>query len=194
MEDKIGQVLGVTGTQTRTGKTKYEVAFSDGQKYTTFHPDLATKAQNLVGQQVSVRTDTEINGQYTNLYLRDISPQGQLAPLAMPVPAGTPVAAPIPIAPASSNGRSPEVEQRIVRQNVLGTAFNFVGNLFSGAGPENYAEAFNLSIDLAKQLYTLAYYGPSAESIAEAVNGQASAPLVAVGAPEEPPAAPTPSW
>jgi hypothetical protein len=161
--DIQGSVLSVQGRNTRNGSTIYDIAFSDGNTYTTFDPDLATKANNLAGQAVSARVKVEQKGRFTNFYLNDIAPAGQLAPQALPAPGGTavgvPVAGGIPIVSnggGSGGGRggmTPEREAKIVKQNVLGTAFGFVGALFQGAGPEALEEATSLAGALAQKLY-----------------------------------------
>lgn len=213
MQEIVGQVLGVTGRTTRNGKTAYDVAFSDGNTYTTFSPQLATQAQQLQGQAVSARVSVTQRGQYTNLNLEAIAPQGQLAPMAMPVQPGTAIPLPTVGVPAQSaaqvagipiqqngRGKDPAVEQRIVRQNVLGTAFAFVGDLFQGTGPEALAEAKEIALGLARELFHIAYYGtamqdgalPQTEqsvipaehtpaAVADAVNGAAEEQVVQQG-------------
>ena len=187
MQEINGQVLGVTGRQTKSGKTLYEVAFSDGQKYVTFKGDLSQKANGLVGQQVTMRVTVKQNGDFTNYYLEDIAPQGQLVPQALP--AGAPIQQPpvsIPVAPPSNGGMSPKREQKIVKQNVLGTSFNFIGSLFQGAGPEALDEAFAHAEKLAHVLYgkvmgELAHIEATPENVAAAMNNAAGSEIVGVG-------------
>lgn len=217
MQEIVGQVLGVTGRTTRNGKTAYDVAFSDGNTYTTFLPQLATKAQQLQGQAASARVSVTQRGQYTNLNLEDIAPQGQLAPQAFPMQPGAAIPMPvpgqgqpgvvpqaqgsaIPIQTQQGGRRDPAVEQRIVRQNVLGTAFEFVGDLFQGTGPEGLGEAKEIALGLARELFHIAYFGtamqdgavPQAEApvvpaeqtpaaVADAVNGAAGEQVVQQG-------------
>lgn len=218
MQEIVGQVLGVTGRTTRNGKTAYDVAFSDGNTYTTFSPQLATKAQQLQGQAVSARVSVTQRGQYTNLNLEDIAPQGQLAPMAFPAQPGTAIPMPsapipggvvgapaaqgsaIPIQTQQGGRRDPAVEQRIVRQNVLGTAFGFVGDLFQGTGPEGLEEAKEIALGLARELFHIAYYGTAMQNgvvvgqeaqvvpaeqtpaaVADAVNGAAGEQVVQQG-------------
>lgn len=206
MQDVPGSVLGVTGRQTRNGRTVYEVAFSDGNKYSTFDPNLATKAQQLQGQAVSARVEITQNGQYTNFNLKDIAPQGQLPAMAMPAPAGMaiPIAGVAPAAgipmqqPAQQGGGKGFTEDdkvRITKLAVLATAFDFVGNLLSGAGPDGLEEGVDLAETLAKRLYEQAraheVAQPAAQTpqaVAEQVNAVAPG-AVAVGEPEQPPAA-----
>ena len=208
MQDIVGQVLGVTGRATRNGNTVYDIQFSDGNKYSTFVPELATKAQQLTGQQVTARVEVKQNGKYTNYNLEDIAPVGQLPPLAMPVAGGTPLAAGVPmvgappqVAPGipivqGGGGMPPEREARIVKQSVLATAFEFVGSIFTGAGPEALGEAKDAALSLAQELYGLVQGAPAAQPVAEAqpipndgtpqgvaaaVNDAAGAPVVQPG-------------
>lgn len=215
MQEIVGQVLAVTGRTTRNGKTAYDVAFSDGNTYTTFSPQLATKAQQLQGQAVSARVSVTQRGQYTNLNLEDIAPQGQLAPMAFPAQPGTAipmpaaptnVAAPpaaaapgIPITQGGGRQRDPEVEQRIVRQSSLATAFNFVGSLFEGVGPEGYEQAKEMALGLAREVFHIGYFGTAMQdgavpaeqpvvpaeqtpaAVADAVNVAAGAEVVQQG-------------
>ena len=158
MESDINvQVLNVQGSTTRNGKTKYEIALSDGNTYVTFDPNLATKAHGLQGQAVTARVKVEQKGQYTNLYLNDVAPQGQLAPAAPAAGSAIPMAgapaAGIPMVGGGGRGMDPAREAKIVKQNVLGTAHAFVGSLFQGAGPEALEEAKQLADGLAKELF-----------------------------------------
>lgn len=163
MESQInGQVLGVTGRAVKDS-TIYDIAFSDGNKYSTFDQALATTANGLVGQQVSASVEvaqTVKNGKtYTNFNLRGIAPLGQLP--AAPSPSATfPQSSPapgIPITPQSSGGWTPEKEQRVTKLAVFGTAYEFVGQLFAGAGPEAYEQAVELADGLAKKLFHHAF-------------------------------------
>lgn len=188
MQDIDGQVLEVTGRKSKDGKhDMYDVAFSDGNKYTTFEYDLAQKALGLKGQAVSARTEIKQNGKWTNFNLEDIAPQGQLGPLLTPN-GGTPVGlgppGPQPVVAAATpppyqTGVQPSIPfqqqenqidkaQRIVRQNVLGTAHAFVGALFQGAGPEALQEASEKALALARELYVIAWTG-GAEQPAQSV-------------------------
>lgn len=168
MQEVTATVLGVAGRQAGNSSI-YDVALSDGQKYSTFNAELAQKAQALAGQQVTARVNVEQknkNGRtYTNYNLEDIAPAGQLAQMALPTPEwstpqeyiGAKNASPppaIPMAPPASNGGMPiEREQKIVKQSVMATAFNFVGSLFQAAGPEAIPEATEAALTLAKTLY-----------------------------------------
>ena len=154
MHEIQGQVLRpVQGETTSKGKIKYPVAFSDGQTYVTFDAALAGQVNALVGQPVIAQVEVSQNGQYTNYNLRAIrSANG--APVAV-------APAPVPVAPApqGGRGRDPEVEARIVRQSVMSTAFNFVGHVYTGAGPELLGEARSHAVALAKELFTLVFGG-----------------------------------
>jgi hypothetical protein len=201
LHEITGQVLGVQGRQSKNGQhTLYDVAFSDGNKYTTFEADLANTANALVGQQVSAHVDVKQNGKYTNYNLEAIAPQGQLAQPALQ--AGTPVTFPvghqlvgsgtssIPITPPQqSGGWSEEKDQRITKLALLKLASCLVGSLFSGAGPEALEEAQAKTVALAKELYVQIFAGPvgatPATPAATPAEVAASVPGVQVGAVSE---------
>ena len=197
MPDINAQVLGVSGRAVKTG-TIYDIAMSDGNKYSTFTPELATKAQGLTGQNVTARVEITQNGNYTNYTLQDIAPAGQLPAAALP--SGVPTGNTIPISVPSSGGgggMSPERETKIVKQSLLATAFNFVGHLYTGAGPEGFPEATAQALSLAKELYGQVMGGAQAPpttpaAVAAVVNAEVPGAVV-VGA-EAPPAQQGPEW
>lgn len=85
-QDVTGTILDVQAVPTKSGKVKYDVAFSDGKKYATFKQDLATAAANLKGQQgITLRVETSQNGQYTNHDLVEVGPMGPLPAQPTPV-------------------------------------------------------------------------------------------------------------
>lgn len=150
MESEVnGQVLSVTGRTVGQNKTIFDIAFSDGNTYSTFDGQLANRAQQLVNQPITARVKVEQKGQYTNFYFNEIVGDAQ----------PTVTASTIPLAPATSPPsrggykKDPETEARITRMNVLGTAHDFIGNLFQGAGPEALAEAKELAHEYAQKLY-----------------------------------------
>lgn len=155
--DIVGQVLGVTAKQTRNGNMKYDVAFSDGQTYTTFDSARATKAQQLVSTPtapipVSARVDVgpSRDGKYTNHNLEDIAPLGQLPAQAMPVQPGTPIQqgfnggqqqGQVQFTPPPSTGPS-DKDKQIAR----GNAANAVAALYNGVGDVT-VETFLADVD-----------------------------------------------
>jgi hypothetical protein len=212
--DISGQVLAVTGESKTTQygqRTVYRIAFSDGQTYDTWKADIATKAQQLQGQQVDIRAETKTNlGKdgvtvFTNLTLLDIAPTGQLLPAASTAigVTGPPVvngagaqisvgSVGIPMAPPQQYQRekSPEEQSRIVKQSCLATAFNFVGTLFSGSGLDTHESAESMALALTKVLYAEVYgqenVAQTPQTTAEFVN-QTIPEAVKVGVD-------TPSW
>lgn len=213
MQDIATQVLSVQGSTTKNGRAKYEIALADGTTYVTFKPELAAKAQSLMGQDVAARVNVSQNGRYTNYYLEDIASQGSLPPLAMPVPAGAPVPVnapplpPVPVAPAapSNGGMSPERETKIVKQSMLAAAANLVGHLFEGAGPEATEQAVELVGQIARGWFAeVMGVGPTvapqvAPQVADAVTPAAIAAAipgvqVGVGAVETPPSQSAIPW
>jgi len=103
-------------------KTIYDVNLSDGNTYTTFDTKLWAKVAPLVGQAVSARVAVKQNGNYTNFYLNDIAPQGQLAATSAPVatPAPLPQAAPQPA--RAQGGMSAEDKARVTWLSCLSSA------------------------------------------------------------------------
>lgn len=206
MRDINVTVLSATGRNTKNGKTIYDVALSDGNTYTTFDPQLAAKAAQLQSQQATARVNEQQNGKWTNRYLEDIGPVGTLPPLAMPMAPGTTIvgngALPTGIALApppvvqQDNGK----EKRIVTESVFSTAFNFVGQLFAGAGPEALPEATEHALTLAADLYGKVFAAGQAAQTPSTPQQEVAAtvPGVTVGAPatvvqveEQPPAQPS---
>jgi hypothetical protein len=181
-------VIGVQGRQTKAGVTWYDVAFADGNTYSTKDGVLAGKAQSLVGQNVSANVETQQRGQYTNKYLNDIAPAGQLPAASTPNPNGVanaqatlnsapPLIGGVPPIPVSSGGMDPAREAKIVKQSLLSTSLGFVGQLYSGAGPEVQAEALEAGLTIAKALYAEVMGGqtpapaPTPQAVAAAVPG-----------------------
>src|SRR5678816_165052 len=90
------QLLSCTGKGTSKG-TVYEIAGSDGIKYTTWDANIAAKASGLQGQVVAARVEQKQNGKFTNYVLHDVGLPGSLAPVGAPV-AVIPPAAPSAVA------------------------------------------------------------------------------------------------
>ena len=192
-QDIVGQVLSVSGRPTRNNRTIYDVAFSDGQKYTTFDGEVAQKANALVGQTVSARVEVSQKGQYTNYNILDVAPQGQLAPAAFPQPAG--VAVPVPTAsPIPMQQGDPQKEARIAKGVAVKVAAEITAGLFSGAGPEATQEALDTFDTVGKHVLIVltGVSGAGAqqvvpteqtpEAVAAAVNDAAGTPVVQTGA------------
>lgn len=174
MESQIAaQVLGVSGRTSRNGQHQmYDVQLSDGQKYTTFDPELAGQANGLQGQQVVANVSLEQNGKYLNRNLLAIGlpgtlpqpAQGASLPVGQAIPvAGAPVpnaAAGIPMAPPSSGGGMSDTDKaRITRLSAASTAFQFVGSLFTGAGPEGGKQATEIARALTEALVSYGQNG-----------------------------------
>jgi hypothetical protein len=202
MQDIVAQVLGVQGRNSRDGsKLMYDVALSDGQKYTTFDQGLAMRAQSLTGQVASARIDHKPNprgGFFNNL--EDIAPQGGLQQLALP--GGTPIPMngastipmgnPIPMAPPVDRF-PPEVTTRNVKVSAFEIAFGFSALLHGGSGETEQAEAY--AFDLAKRIYESAraheqqtqpqpvvqYVPETPAAVAEQVNAEVGAGAVQTG-------------
>jgi len=134
-----GTVLSATPRVTGTGKTVYDIAFSDGNTYATFDAKIWAKVQSVGQQPASARVSVKQNGQYTNFYLNDIAPQGQLPPPGVTLHAASqaapqPQASNVPQAarPPQSGGMSAEDKARVTWLSCLSSAAQSVAG--SGAG------------------------------------------------------------
>jgi hypothetical protein len=197
-------VAGVLGRPTRGG-IWYDVTYADGTKASTKKPEIATKAQALIGHQGVTSRITESPAKDPafgmNRYLDDIA-EGPLPLVAdtggipMTMAGGNGAAPGIPMAAprggGGGRGRSPEEEARIVRQAVLKVAGEVVGGLFNGAGPEAADEAFAMLDKRAGELFERVYgqanlaqvtptIATTPEAVAAAVNAVVGSEAVAVG-------------
>lgn len=164
---------GVTGRNINTSRgpgTVYDIAAQvDGQggmKFGTFNGDLAGQAKALENTRVtfrySVRTSNKNGQTYTNYDLDAIAPEGSLPAEAAEAAA----VGGIPIVDGSQSGGArrggggggykqmdPEVQRMIVKQNVFGTAHDFISSLYHGLGPDFREEAEKAAEQLASKLY-----------------------------------------
>lgn len=116
-QDLAVQILGVQPGFTRNNKQKFDVQCSDGQTYTTFRPEAASKAQALVGQP-GVIVRISINGNYKNF--EDAFQGG--APSAAQYSA-PPVAPQAQFTPAPGFQAAPDAKDiRISRGNAINAA------------------------------------------------------------------------
>lgn len=186
--DATGSVLGVIGRPTSTGRTVYDVQaqLDDGQlvKLGTFKAELAQSAQNFQtgGQRVSIRYDVRVKGEYTNLDLVAIAPEGQLP--AAPALGIQMAGSTVPVGQPTGKG-TPETQKQIVKQNVLRTAHDFVGGFYQGLGPDYLEEAEAHAERIAQRLY-----GIVSGSHAAAVPVGVVPPVVPVAAPVAAPVVP----
>lgn len=197
MESQIqAQVLGVVGRTSKNGQHQmYDVQLSDGQKYTTFDPDLAGQANALVGQQVAANVSLEQNGKYLNRNLLAIGAPGTLPAPAPQVAGAIPVGTAIPIQGAASpvagipqaapsgggGGMSDADKARITRLSAVGTAFDFVSRLFAGAGPEAGEQATSIARGLTEAIVNYGHNGTWPGVAASPAQVAAAVPGVQVG-------------
>jgi len=174
-----GVVESVIGHPGANGRTRFAISIA-GQEYNTWKVPVANQAQALLGQPITanVTVKPSADGQFMNYYFDSIAgaDAGQLpgqipmegavaqpaVPMAQPqgVTQQIPVQQGIPMASPSSPGMDPKRESRIVKQSSMATAFNFIGHLFDGAGPEAQEEAEAAAMALAKRLYVQVLGGP----------------------------------
>jgi hypothetical protein len=176
------QVLGVTGrVLKKTGETVYDVQLSDGQKYTAWENELATRAQSLVGKVVNAEVEVSQNGRWTNRNLVNIVESSALFPnpasqtsAAVTVPNGGSGGAPLP--PVVDH--EAEKESRITKLATLKIAATIVASLFQGAASEGADEAFEMLEARAKELYKL-IYGEDAPAAAPTITPEMIAQALA---------------
>lgn len=127
MDSEIsGTVLSAAPRIVGNNKTIYDVNLSDGNTYTTFDAKLWAKVAPLIGQAVSARVAVKQNGNYTNFYLNDIAPAGQLAATSAPVATPAPQAAPQPA--RAQGGMSAEDKARVTFLSCLSSAAQGLAN------------------------------------------------------------------
>lgn len=202
------------GSTTQNGKTRYDVSLADGNTYSFFKPPLLAKVNALVGQEVTARVSykPKNDGQGFWFNLEDIAPRGMLQPMAMPVAPGTPVqpAAPVgqqvPPQQASQQFTPPPQQQqsrgygwqthpedagRMGRSAAAASAARLLSG--TGAGHDEFRK---LTEEIALYTETGLWEAPAgtlendgtAAGVAEAVNAEAGAPVVAAGVPwQQPP-------
>lgn len=177
-----GQIVAVDDKTTSKGVV-YEIRFSDGNTYSTWKAALGAAAKGAVNTPVAADVSVKPNGQYTNYYWNGFKPVVGGAGTSTPTVLHTP----IPVAPAPQNGgMSPEREQKIVRQSSLSTAFNFVGQLYQGAGPDAHDEAVALARKLAKGLYESVFHHEQKPATPQQVAEQVPGVQVGVETPPAP--------
>jgi hypothetical protein len=141
------------GRNTNGGKVIYDIAFSDGKTYSTFDANLAQQAQTLQGQQgVTLRYEITQNGQYQNTNVVALFPAGVQAP---PAQQQVPIAgaSPVPVqGGGGGGGMTPEDKARLTRLSAASTAFEFVGALLDGAGPEAAQQGLGLARQLTEEI------------------------------------------
>lgn len=183
-----GTILSATGRGVSGGRTIYDIAFSDGVKYTTFDGQIAGQASALVGQPViaTVTTKQSQDGRYTNHYFEGVRSGNGAAPQAAPVPAV--VTAPVATAPVPVIDPD-EKDRKLTRMFALKAAFAFVGSAYEGTGPEGVAEGAEVAFKLAAELYAKATAKPdeTPASVAAAINSAVGEGAVAVGVAEQAP-------
>lgn len=64
----------VRTVDTPRGNVRYVLRDSDGNEYTTFHEDIGERARRLQGRRTKVEFHKQQRGQYTNVYLDDVTP------------------------------------------------------------------------------------------------------------------------
>ena len=150
------QIVGVTQSPTRNGGMRYVVALSNGMQPSTFEVGVATKAQRLAGQPVTVRLEEKPStkpGQRPFINILDVAPQGQVVGGDVPASFGAPAQAndfgqPAAFgqaafgqapaaAPAFQQAQFPqageEKETRIIRGNSLNASSALHAGLYTGA-------------------------------------------------------------
>lgn len=165
-------IVGVQPGFTRDGsRQKFDVQCSDGQVYTTFRPQAASKAQGFINNP-NVTVTISVNGNYKNF--EDVNPSMGGAAMPAPTP-GFPPMAPAPAAlpvqqftPAPGFVDAKQVEFR--RGAAIGSACDalapFIGTGFytDEAGTLDIDRVADDLIALAGRIARYAVEGPSADT------------------------------
>jgi hypothetical protein len=197
------QVMQVTVRNTRTGRSVYDVACSDGQKRSCWDPNLAAQLNSYAGtgQTITLRVDVKPSrdGRFMNHDIQAVAGPGQqlppdtnfqAAPMggAPPMMAAAPPVAmggnvqPIQAAPQSGNNGGdrfpPQVTTRITKLASYEYAATVVGGIFAGSGPEAEAQAVEMLDRIAKHIYAAARSHEQAPPTA--AQASVAAPIVPV--------------
>lgn len=183
--DANGLIFSVGAQPTNNGKQLYKVATQiEGPQGTqaiemvTFDAALAGQVAAYAGgaQRVSIRYGSQQKGQYTNYYINAVALEGQLPPdtgqnggRSQQRPGGG--------APGSFRS-DPEIQKSIVKQSSFGTAFEFIGRLYDGLGPDHLDTATAQAMDLASKLYEIAKPHPAQPTLTP-VTPTTTVPVVA---------------
>lgn len=161
-QDHTTQILSVNGRALNSGSTVWDVALGTGFSAGTFKAELATKAQQFVGQQAQVRVRLKDNGYYD---LIDIAAVGQ--PLTTPQQGGGGGGR------RGGGGMSPEDKLRATRLSAASTAASLLSTRL-GSG-EAIADVIGDFRALAEEVVNFGYSGKW---------GETGTPAGAIPAPE----------
>lgn len=154
------KILGVSVGTTRNGKQYFDVQCSDGQTRRCWDASLSQKINQFANQSgqgpdVTLRFDVTQNGQYTNTSVKACFGPGEMV-TADTGNSGSSF--------GSGGGRggggrgawTPEQTMRVTKLASFEYATTLVGALFSGAGPEAFEQAYELTEEAAKRIYKAA--------------------------------------
>lgn len=156
MDLQVG-IIQVAVRTTRNGRQLFDISCSDGKTRAVWEDALANALNAFAGSGaiLTVRVKVTQNGQYTNESITAFAPPGQALPPEAagggPIQGGG--GGPRGGGRPGGGGMSPEDKTRISKMGAQGSAATIVAALFSGAGPEAYAEAVELHEKLTKKLY-----------------------------------------
>jgi hypothetical protein len=126
------QILGILPSITQNGKQKFDIQVSNGQAYSTFRAENASKAQALIGQPVTIMVSD--NGQYVNY--EDAFPAAAGVPVGQPVqqqfvPQGVPAQPAQQFTPAAGFVDQEKLarDQKITRGNATNAVSSLLGPL-----------------------------------------------------------------
>jgi hypothetical protein len=182
LQDLNGIIIGSIGSQSgvKNGRpwTRFDIPFSDGKVYSTFKPEIATKATQLQGSPVSIRVTVKQTGDFTNFYLDDVAPEGQL-PDAPENPSGMTtsqvgntqgvISTPNFSSQNGDDGKRRSKEQ-IARESALIAAFSYPGEA-------SVAKRYHL----AEEIYETAIKGFDPDELTTSEEVASTVPEVDVG-------------
>lgn len=145
-------IIQVAVRTTNNGRQIFDVSCSDGVTRAVWEAGLANAINAFAGsgQQVTIRVKVTQKGQYTNESIQAFAPPGQALP---PEAAGGGTGGNGGGFRRGGGGMSPEDKTRIAKMGAQGSAATIIAALFTGAGPEAYAEATALHETLTRKLY-----------------------------------------
>jgi hypothetical protein len=148
-------ILQVAVRTTNNGRQIFDVSCSDGKTRAVWEAGLANAINAFAGsgQTVTIRVQVSQRNGYTNETIKAFAPPGQALP---PEQAGGGPGGGGGGFRRGGGGMTEADKTRIAKMGAQGGAATIVAALFTGAGPEAYAEAVELHDALTKKLYTAA--------------------------------------
>ena len=142
-----GKVTGITQKPTSTGGTIFKISLSDGNTYSTFDENLATRAHGLTGQVVVLQAERTDKG---FLNAKDITGSQGLLPAQEQATAGIPTEpSVVPVSDSKPQIPLDDTQHRIMRGNALNAACALLG----GVPLAQTADGAQTALEVARVFY-----------------------------------------